>query len=115
MTERALIQVLERNGITRIDPLGERFDSNAHEAMFEIPDESKPQGTIAQVVEAGYMLNDRLLRPAKVGVTRGGPKPEPAAAPAPTSADDAQAGGGDGNKAYEKDAGGAGGKLDEEL
>ncbi|MAO54504.1 MAG: nucleotide exchange factor GrpE, partial [Rhodospirillaceae bacterium] len=101
----------ERNGITRIDPLGERFDSNAHEAMFEIPDESKPQGTIAQVVEAGYMLNDRLLRPAKVGVTRGGPKPEPVSAPA----DDAQAGGGDGNKAYEKDAGGAGGKLDEEL
>lgn len=109
MTERALLSVLERSGIKRIDPLGQRFDSNAHEALFEIPDPSQPQGTVAQVIEAGYMLNDRLLRPAKVGVTKGGPKPEPAAA------DDAAQAGGDGNKAYEKDAGGAGGQVNEEL
>lgn len=113
MTERDLISALERSGITRIDPLGQRFDSNAHEALFEIPDESKPQGTVAQVIEVGYILNDRLLRPAKVGVTKGGPKPEPAA-PAAAGGDDA-AQGGDGNKAYEQGGQNAGGQVNEEL
>jgi molecular chaperone GrpE len=114
MTERALLSVLERSGIKRLDPLGQRFDSNAHEALFEIPDPTQPQGTVAQVIEAGYTLNDRLLRPAKVGVTKGGPKPEPAA---PVAEDAAPAGneGKDGSKAYEKDAGGAGGRVDEKL
>lgn len=111
MTERELIAAMERSGIQRIDPLGQRFDSNAHEALFEIPDESKPQGTVAQVIEVGYMLNDRLLRPAKVGVTKGGPKPE--AAPQPAAEDAAS--GGDGNKAYEQSGGGAGGQVNEEL
>ena len=114
MTERELLSVLERSGIKRLDPLGQRFDSNAHEALFEVPDPSQPQGTVAQVIEAGYMLNDRLLRPAKVGVTKGGPKPEPVAA----AAEDAAPAGGDGkdgNKAYEKGAGGAGGQVNEEL
>ncbi|MEQ8505462.1 MAG: nucleotide exchange factor GrpE [Rhodospirillales bacterium] len=113
MTERDLISALERSGITRIDPLGQRFDSNAHEALFEIPDESKPQGTVAQVIEVGYILNDRLLRPAKVGVTKGGPKPEPAASAAAGSDDAAQ--GGDGNKAYEQGGQNAGGQVNEEL
>lgn len=111
MTERELLSVLERSGIKRLDPLGQRFDSNAHEALFEVPDPSQPQGTVAQVIEAGYMLNDRLLRPAKVGVTKGGPKPEPVAA----AGEDAGQAGGDGNKAYEKGAGGAGGQVNEEL
>jgi molecular chaperone GrpE len=114
MTERALLSVLERSGIKRLDPLGQRFDSNAHEALFEIPDESRPQGTVAQVIEAGYMLNDRLLRPAKVGVTKGGPKPEPVAAAA-AEAPAADGDGKDGSKAYEKGAGSAGGQVDEEL
>ncbi|MEQ9559759.1 MAG: nucleotide exchange factor GrpE [Rhodospirillales bacterium] len=114
MTERALLSVLERSGITRIDPLGQRFDSNAHEALFEIPDPTQPQGTVAQVIEAGYMLNDRLLRPAKVGVTKGGPKPEPVA---PAADDAAQAAneGNNGNKAYEKGNADAGGQVDEKL
>jgi len=118
MTERALLSVLERSGITRIDPLGQRFDSNAHEALFEIPDPTQPQGTVAQVIEAGYMLNDRLLRPAKVGVTKGGPKPEPvvqAADDAAQAANEGNKDGKDGNKAYEKGNAGAGGQVDEEL
>ncbi len=110
MTERELLSAMERNGIKRIDPLGQRFDSNAHEALFEIPDESKPQGTVAQVIEAGYMLHDRLLRPAKVGVTKGGPKPEPVAPAAPAG----EAASGDG-KAYEQGGPGAGGQVNEEL
>ncbi|HBT42307.1 MAG TPA: nucleotide exchange factor GrpE [Rhodospirillaceae bacterium] len=114
MTERALLSVLERSGIKRLDPLGERFDSNAHEALFEVPDPTQPQGTVAQVIEAGYTLNDRLLRPAKVGVTKGGPKPEPVAAAAEEAAPAATEGK-DGSKAYEKDAGGAGGRVDEKL
>lgn len=112
MTERALLSVLERSGIKRLDPLGQRFDSNAHEALFEIPDPTQPQGTVAQVIEAGYMLNDRLLRPAKVGVTKGGPKPEaPAAGDGEASGNDGK----DGNKAYEKGGPGAGGQVDEKL
>ena len=51
-----------------------RFDPNKHEALFEIPDENQPAGTVAQWVEPGYMIGDRVLRPAKVGVTKGGPK-----------------------------------------
>ena len=69
---------------------------------------------MAQVIEAGYTLNDRLLRPAKVGVTKGGPKPEPVAAAAEEAAPAATEGK-DGSKAYEKDAGGAGGRVDEKL
>tara|TARA_R110000772_G_scaffold73216_8_gene160011 strand:+ start:66716 stop:67456 length:741 start_codon:yes stop_codon:yes gene_type:complete len=112
MTERALLSVLERSGIKRLDPLGQRFDSNAHEALFEIPDPTQPQGTVAQVIEAGYTLNDRLLRPAKVGVTKGGPKPDaPAAGDGEASGNDGK----DGNKAYEKGGPGAGGQVDEKL
>lgn len=111
MTERELHAALERHGIRRVDPLGQRFDSNLHEALYEIPDETKPAGTVGQVVEVGYLLNDRLLRPAKVGVTKGGPKPE--TGPAQPAAEAAP--GGNGNKAYEKDAGGGAHTLDEKL
>ena len=74
MTEKALLSVFEKHHIERIDPLGERLDPHAHEAMFEVPDPSQPPGTIVQVVRAGYRLHDRLLRAAQVGVAKGGEK-----------------------------------------
>jgi molecular chaperone GrpE len=76
MTERELLTVLEKNGIQRIDPQGERFDPNQHQAMFEVPDPSQTSGMIVQVVAPGFMIGERVLRPAMVGVTTGGPKPE---------------------------------------
>lgn len=71
-TERALLAALERHGIKRIDPeIGEKFDPHSHEAMFEVPNTGKPGGSIVQVVQAGYRIHDRLLRPAMVGVAKG--------------------------------------------
>jgi molecular chaperone GrpE len=81
LTERDLLKVLEKNGVKRIDPLGEKFDPNIHQAMYEVPDPSVPSGTIAQVIQAGYLIGDRMLRPALVAVTKGG-APKAAAAPA---------------------------------
>jgi molecular chaperone GrpE len=78
LTERDFVSRLARHGIKKLEPLGQKFDPNLHEALFEVPDASVPNGTIVQVVEAGYMLGERVLRPAKVGVARGGPR---AAAP----------------------------------
>ncbi|HLY54503.1 MAG TPA: nucleotide exchange factor GrpE [Stellaceae bacterium] len=72
-TERGLLSAFERNGIRRIDPLGEKFDHNFHQALFEVEDASKPAGTVAQVLAPGYTLHDRLLRAAMVGVSKGGP------------------------------------------
>lgn len=79
MTERGLQDAFARHHIEVIDPLGEKLDPHQHEAMFEIPDPNQPNGTVAQVVEVGYRLRDRLLRPARVGIAKGGP-------PAATSA-----------------------------
>ena len=73
--ERDFIARLARFGVRKIDAKGARFDPNQHEALFEIPDETQPAGTVAQVVEQGYMIGERVLRPAKVGVARGGSKP----------------------------------------
>ncbi|HWE74941.1 MAG TPA: nucleotide exchange factor GrpE [Stellaceae bacterium] len=71
-TERALLAALERHGIKRVDPeIGEKFDPHSHEAMFEVPDTGKPGGSIVQVVQPGYRMHDRLLRPAMVGVAKG--------------------------------------------
>ncbi len=84
MTEKELATVFERHHIVKIDPLGERLDPHSHEAMFEVPDPETTSGTVVQVVQAGYRLHDRLLRPAQVGVAKGGPAPVPqprAAAP----------------------------------
>ncbi len=75
LTERDFASRLARFGVKKIEADGGRFDPNLHEALFEIPDETKPAGSVAQVVEPGYMIGERVLRPAKVGVTRGGPKP----------------------------------------
>jgi len=74
LTERSLHNALEKNGVRRFDPAGEKFDPNVHQAMYELPDPSVPAGTIAQVVQAGYMIGDRVLRPALVAVAKGGAK-----------------------------------------
>jgi molecular chaperone GrpE len=75
-TERELLSVFERHGITRIDPKGQRFDPNLHQAMFEVQDPSQPSGMVVQVIAAGYLQHGRLLRAAMVGVSKGGPAPE---------------------------------------
>lgn len=74
-TERELLSVFERHGIRRIDPLGERFDHNLHQAIFEVEHGDRPPGTIVEVLQPGYLLHDRLLRPAMVGVAKPPAKP----------------------------------------
>jgi molecular chaperone GrpE len=77
LTERSLLNTLEKNGVTKFDPTGERFDPNFQQAMYEVPDPSVPAGTVVQVVQAGYKIGDRILRPALVGVSKGGAKSAP--------------------------------------
>jgi molecular chaperone GrpE len=77
LTERELLKALEKNGVRQITPLGEKFDPNFHQAMFEVPDASVPAGSIVQVVQPGYKIGERLVRPALVGVSKGGPKAAP--------------------------------------
>jgi len=72
-TERELLAAFERHGLKRIDPKGERFDHNFHQAVFEIENSGRPAGTVVEVLQPGYVLQDRLLRPAMVGVAKGGP------------------------------------------
>ena len=74
LTERDFLSRLARFGVKRMEPQGKKFDPNQHEVLFEMPDESVPTGTVAQVVEPGYTIGERTLRAAKVGVSRGGPK-----------------------------------------
>jgi molecular chaperone GrpE len=81
LTERELLKVLEKHGIKKFEPAGEKFDPNLHQAMYEVPDPSLPNGSVAQVVQAGYMIGDRVLRPALVGVAKARPKPPPAPPP----------------------------------
>lgn len=69
-TERELLRVFEKNYIEKIDPLGQKFDPNLHEVIFQIPSTDKEDGTVLQVVEPGYMIHERLLRPARVGVAK---------------------------------------------
>jgi molecular chaperone GrpE len=78
LTERELMNVLEKHGVTRIEPLGQKFDPNRHQAMFEVEDASVPSGSVVQVMQAGYLIGDRVLRPALVAVAKGGAKPAPA-------------------------------------
>ncbi len=75
MTERELNGTFDRHGIKITDPVGERFDPNRHQAMFEIENADVPSGTVLQVMQAGAVIGDRTLRPAMVGVSKGGPKP----------------------------------------
>lgn len=74
LTEKELLRVLEKNGIRKIEPLGEKFDPNLHQAMYEVPDPSVPSGSVVQVIQPGYLIGERILRPAMVAVAKGGPK-----------------------------------------
>ena len=69
-TERDLLAALARHKVTPLTPMGEKFDPNLHEAMFEAPGTGQASGTIIEIVEAGYMMEERLLRPAKVGIAK---------------------------------------------
>ncbi len=79
LTERELQAVLGRHGVKKLEPQGEKFDPNFHQAMFEVPDEATPAGTVTQVVQSGWKIGERVLRPALVGVSKGGPKSAPKA------------------------------------
>lgn len=74
LTESALLSAFERHGVKKIEPMGEKFDANLHQAMFEIEDDSTPVGIVVQVLQVGYVMHDRLLRPAMVGVSKGSAK-----------------------------------------
>ncbi len=74
LTERELAKALEKNGIRKIEPQGEKFDPNLHQAMYEVPDPSVPSGSVVQVIQPGYVIGERILRPAMVAVAKGGPK-----------------------------------------
>jgi molecular chaperone GrpE len=74
LTERSLLSTLEKNGVKKFDPSGEKFNPNFQQAMYEVPDSSVPAGTVVQVVQAGYTIGERVLRPALVGVSKGGAK-----------------------------------------
>jgi molecular chaperone GrpE len=76
LTERELLNVLERHGVTRIEPLGARFDPNCHQAMYEVTNADVPDGTVVDVMQQGYVIGDRCLRPALVAVAKGGAKAE---------------------------------------
>ena len=121
MTERTILAAFERFGIKSIEALHQKFDHNLHEALFEVEDSSVPNGTIVQELQAGYKIHDRLLRPAKVGVSKGGAK---------VAADSGESRGTTGEatgeatgdqsvkksaQAYEKSDPGAGAKVDKEL
>ena len=77
LTARDLEAVLGRHGVKKLDPKGQKFDPNFHQAIFEAPDETVPSGTVAQVVQTGWTIGDRVLRPAMVGISKGGPKAAP--------------------------------------
>ncbi|AOG10814.1 MAG: nucleotide exchange factor GrpE [Alphaproteobacteria bacterium] len=74
MTERGMLATLERHGVRKIEAEGQKFDPNFHQAMFEVPNPNVPNNTVVQVVQAGYAIGERVLRPAMVGVAKGGPK-----------------------------------------
>lgn len=77
LTRRELHKILEKHGVRRIEPLGEKFDPNFHQAMFEIPTPELAAGTVAQVMQPGYAIGERVLRPALVAVAKGGTKAPP--------------------------------------
>ncbi|MBL96016.1 MAG: Protein GrpE [Alphaproteobacteria bacterium MarineAlpha3_Bin5] len=108
--EKTIISALNRQNVQAMEAEGKKFDPRFHEAMFEYEDSSQPTGSVGQVLEVGYTINGLLLRPAKVGVTKGGPED-----PKEISND----GGAEPNQfvseAYEDDNGGPGSKVDEEL
>jgi len=76
LIEREFLDAFAKQGVVKMEPLGEAFDHNFHQAMFELEDPEKPAGTVAQLLQPGYRLHDRLLRAAMVGLSKGGPKAE---------------------------------------
>jgi molecular chaperone GrpE len=74
LTERELLKAMEKNGVKIFTPEGEKFDPNLHQAMYEIADTGLPPGTVAQVIQHGYKIGERVLRPAMVAVAKGPPK-----------------------------------------
>jgi len=84
ITERSMLATLERHGVKKLAPEGEKFDPHFHQAMFEVPNADIPNNTVIQVVQDGYVIGDRVLRPAMVGVSKGGPKTD-----APSAAENA--------------------------
>lgn len=77
MTERELLNTFERHGISKVSPeIGDKFDHKFHQAMFEVPTADHPNGTVMQVVAEGYVIKDRLLRPAMVGVAKAAEQPK---------------------------------------
>lgn len=74
LTERAMLSTLERHGVRKLEPMGQKFDPNFHQAMYEVPNAEVPSNTVVDVVQPGYVIGDRMLRPAMVGVAKGGPK-----------------------------------------
>jgi len=74
LTSRELAKTLEKHGVKKLSPLNGRFDPNVHQAMFELPNPEVPAGTVVQVLQDGYVIGERVLRPALVGVAKGGPK-----------------------------------------
>lgn len=81
LTEREFQKTLLKHGVKKLDPVGEKFDPNFHQAMFEVPDQNVPAGMVVQVVQTGYAIGDRVLRPALVGVSKGGSKMAPGKSP----------------------------------
>jgi molecular chaperone GrpE len=82
LIERELLKVLEKHGVKKFDPQGVKFDPNLHQAIFEVFDANVAPGSIAQMIQPGYMIGERVLRPAMVGVSKGGPKTAPPEQPA---------------------------------
>jgi molecular chaperone GrpE len=76
LTARDLQSALARYGVAKLEPLGEKFDPNFHQAMYEVPHETLPAGAVAQVMQSGWKIGERVLRPALVGVSKGAPKAE---------------------------------------
>jgi molecular chaperone GrpE len=70
LTERELLRALEKHGVRKVEPRDVPFDHNFHQAMFEVPETGKPAGTVVELLQPGYVLHDRLLRPALVGVAK---------------------------------------------
>jgi len=91
MIERELLSVLGRHGIQRLDPKGEAFNPHHHQAVVEVPSHEVPAGMVTQVFQSGYMIEERILRPAMVAVSKGGPKPQQPgeAATSPRASDEA--------------------------
>ena len=76
LTQRELQTAMDRHGIRQVDPLGEKFDHNFHQAMFEVESPDAEPGTVVQVAQLGYVIDERLLRPAMVGVAKKPPPPD---------------------------------------